>query len=113
MQIYQLMEMRDPIEGSVMWKLQKINNSVKRIKSQYKDVVNPLIASELSQYISQSANKSLVDDIKKKQQEQLNVDNKFIQNGCWAIAITINNTKKNIIKTKNFFHNADVQHPAL
>lgn len=64
----ELMEMRDPIEGSVMWKLQKINNSVKRIKSQYKDVVNPLIASELSQYISQSANKSLVDDIKKKQE---------------------------------------------
>jgi perosamine synthetase len=29
---------------------------------------------------------------------QLNVDNKFIQNGCWAVAITINKTKKNIIK---------------
>lgn len=68
----ELMEMKDPIEGSAIWKLQKINKSVKRIKSQYKDSINPLIAAELSQYVSASANKSLAEDVAKK---QLRVDN--------------------------------------
>jgi hypothetical protein len=63
----ELMEMKDPIEGSAIWKLQKINKSVKRIKSQYKDSINPLIAAELSQYVSASANKSLAEDVAKKQ----------------------------------------------
>ena len=39
--------------------------------------------------------------LKNNKNIQLNLDNKFIKNGCWAVAITVKNAKRNTIKLIN------------
>lgn len=67
----ELSDIQAPKEGSMLFKLQTIQRSQKQIKSKYKAEINPLIARELSKYISESANKALIEDIegKKKRME--------------------------------------------
>jgi perosamine synthetase len=39
--------------------------------------------------------------LKNNKNIQLNLDNKFIKNGCWAVAMTVKNAKQNTIKLIN------------
>ena len=92
----ELLDFKEVEAGTTLWKLKKINDATKRIENRHKKQINPLIAKELSKFISTSANESLLKDLEGKKERLA----KYIENK--SSEKVINNLKKQIkeIETK-------------